>query len=443
MNPRTRYAKSGKFNIAYQVVGEGPIDLVLSPGWVTHLDLSWDVPPLARFLERLAGFSRLILFDKRGTGLSDRVAPDDLPTMEERMDDLRAVMDAAGSERAALFGTIGGGAMSGMFAATYPERTLALILYGTFGKMAPDTGVLARLADSAEASLDRIEQEWGTEGVSVSFWAPSLLADEEGKEAFLRLCRSGVSPGAARVLMQLGYRVDWEAVLPAIRVPTLVMHRTGDLVIPVHQGRKLAEGIPGARFVELPGTDHMMWAGDQDAVIREVEEFLTGLSPQAAPERMLCTILITDIVGSTETLARLGDQRWKEMLSEHHRIVRGTLERFHGREIETAGDSFLAIFDGPARAIECARSVIEGTTAAGFDLRAGLHTGECEVTQEGLRGIAVHIAARVSAAAGPREILVTGTVRDLVAGSGIRFADRGTHALKGIPDQHRLYAVGG
>jgi pimeloyl-ACP methyl ester carboxylesterase/DNA-binding CsgD family transcriptional regulator len=284
---RTRYAKAGGFNIAYQVLGEGPVDVVLTPGWVTHLDLAWDVPPLARFLEQLASFSRLIVFDKRGTGLSDRVHPDTLPKLEQRTEDVLAVMDAAGSERAVLFGTLGGGAMCGLFAATHPDRSLALVLYGTFGRLEPDTGLLARLADTQELALDRVEREWGTEGVGLAFWAPSLLEDEETKAAYLRLTRSGVSPGSARSLMKLGYQLDWETVLPRIRVPTLVLHRSGDLVVPVRQARKLAEGIPGARFVELPGMDHLIWAGDQDTIVDAVRSFLkeAGAGPETAPPR--------------------------------------------------------------------------------------------------------------------------------------------------------------
>jgi pimeloyl-ACP methyl ester carboxylesterase/DNA-binding CsgD family transcriptional regulator len=284
---RTRYAKAGSFNIAYQVLGEGPIDLVLSPGWVTHLDLTWAVPQLARFLEKLASFSRLILFDKRGTGLSDRVHPDTLPTLEQRMEDVLAVMDAAGSERAVLFGTLGGGAMCGLFAATHPERSVALILYGTFGKLEPDTGLLARLADTQELALDRVEREWGTEGVGLAFWAPSLLDDEETKDAYLRLTRSAVSPGSARSLMKLGYQIDWEAILPRIHVPTLILHRTGDLVVPLRQARKLAEGIPGARLVELPGIDHLMWAGDHDAIVDAARSFLEEAGVSSGSETAL------------------------------------------------------------------------------------------------------------------------------------------------------------
>jgi pimeloyl-ACP methyl ester carboxylesterase/DNA-binding CsgD family transcriptional regulator len=296
---RTRYAKAGSFNIAYQVLGEGPIDFVLSPGWVTHLDLAWTVPPLARFLEKLASFSRLILFDKRGTGLSDRVQPDTLPKLEQRMEDVLAVMDAANSERAVLFGTLGGGAMCGLFAATYPERSVALILYGAFGKLEPDTGLLARLADTQELALDRVEREWGTEGVGLAFWAPSLLEDDETKAAYLRLTRSGVSPGSARSLMKLGYQIDWEAVLPRINVPTLVLHRTGDLVVPIRQARKLAEGIPDARFVELPGIDHLMWAGDQDAIVDAARSFLEEAGAGSGSDTALPGLVNTGELGLT------------------------------------------------------------------------------------------------------------------------------------------------
>jgi class 3 adenylate cyclase len=441
VQPVVKYTKTGDFNIAYQVVGNGPIDLLLLPGWITHLELQWDVPPLARLLGRLAGFSRLILFDKRGTGLSDRVSPFELPTLEERMDEVRAVMDAAGSEKAVLFGTIGGGAMSGLFAATFPERALGLILYGTFGRLEPDTGLLARLAPTQEAAVERIEREWGTEGVCVSFWAPSVVTDEETKSAYLRLARSSVSPGSARVLMQMGYAVDWEAFLPAVHVPTLVLHRADDLVVPVHQGRKLAELIPGAKFIELPGSDHLMWAGDQQAVLREVEAFLGTLGPRPRDRRLLMTILFTDIVESTETAARLGDDGWRALLDEHHRVVREQLERYRGHEVETAGDSFLATFDGPARAIECAQGIVESAASIGLTLRAGLHTGEAEVTNDGLRGIAVNVAARTMALAKPGEVLVSSTSKDLVAGSGIAFRDRGTFEMKGLPGEHQLFAV--
>jgi pimeloyl-ACP methyl ester carboxylesterase/DNA-binding CsgD family transcriptional regulator len=292
---RIRYAKSGDFYVAYQVLGDGPFDLLLSPGWVTHLDLAWDIAPLARFLERLASFSRLILFDKRGTGLSDRLNPHTLPTTEQRMDDVRAVLDAVGSEQAALFGTLGGAAMCGLFAAAHPDRCLALILYGTFAKIEPDTGLLSRLADSPDAALDRIEQEWGTEGVGLAFWAPSAVHEEQVKAAYLRLTRSATSPGSARSLMSVGYQLDWVTALARIEVPTLVLHRSGDLVAPVRQGREIAEAIPGARYVELPGVDHLMWAGDQDAILGEVEAFLEEVIPSGeAPPPELGELGLTE-----------------------------------------------------------------------------------------------------------------------------------------------------
>jgi pimeloyl-ACP methyl ester carboxylesterase/DNA-binding CsgD family transcriptional regulator len=271
--------------VAYQVLGDGPFDLLLSPGWVTHLDLAWDIAPLARFLERLASFSRLILFDKKGTGLSDRLNPHTLPTTDQRMDDVRAVLDAAGSEQAVLFGTLGGAAMCGLFAATHPDRCQALILYGTFAKLEPDTGLLSRLADSPDAALDRIEQEWGTEGIGVAFWAPSIVNDEQVKAAYLRLTRSALSPGSARSLMTVGYQLDWDGALAKIQVPTLVLHRSGDLVAPVRQGRQVAEAIPEARYVELPGVDHLMWAGDQESILGEVEAFLRAVIPAGEPPR--------------------------------------------------------------------------------------------------------------------------------------------------------------
>ena len=382
MRPETRYAKSSDVNIAYQTLGNGPLDVVVSIGWVTHLDLAWDVPPLARFYERLAGFARVILFDKRGTGLSDPVVGGSLPTLEERMDDVRAVMDAVGSERAALFGaTIGGAAMCGLFAAMQPRRVEQLILLGALRRLQPDFGALASLGETEEEALDRIENEWGR-GVTVDTWAPSLDRDEALREAWLRLSRASVSPRSARLLMQMGYQVDWEQFMPAIHVPTLVLHRTGDRVVPAVEGRAVAEAIPGARYVEMPGDDHLFWLGDQDAVLAEIQAFLVGTRPIEDPDRVLATILMTDVVGSTQTAAKLGDVRWRRLRDEHDRAVRESLARYRGREIETAGDSFLAIFDGPARAIRCAKAIQETVASLGLRVRAGLHVGECEVLDD-------------------------------------------------------------
>ncbi len=355
------------------------------------------------------------------------------------MEDVLAVMDAVSSERGVLFGTLGGGAMCGLFAASYPERAIALVLYGTFGRLEPDTGLLARIADTPEAALDRLEREWGTEGVGVAFWAPSLLEDEQAVSAYLRLLRAGVSPGSARALMQVGYRLDWEEVLPAIHVPTLVLHRTGDLVVPVGQGRRMAARIPNATFSELPGIDHLVWVGDQDSVIDRVQAFLARVRPTALHDRMLATILFTDVADSTEALSRLGDRGWRDLLRAHRAVVRANLERFGGREVETAEDSFLVTFRGPGQAIRCADAIVNATRPLGIQVRAGIHSGECEVVEDGLRGIAVHIAARVSAVAGPGEIVVSRTVKDLAAGSGIRFWDRGAHALKGVQGEWELF----
>jgi len=439
--PKTRYARAGDLNIAYQVVGDGPVDVVLSPGAWTHLDLQWDVPPLAAFLERLASRCRLILFDKRGTGLSDRLPPTVVPSVDGRIDDIVAVMDAARSSKAILFGTLGGGAVAGTFAATYPERALGLILFGTFGKLEPDTGLLSRIADSEEVALDRIEREWGSESVTLAFWAPSLVTEDDLKDDVLRLARSALSPGSARTLFHMGFKVDWESVLSSIDVPTLVMHRSGDLVVPIRQGRKLAEQIPGARFVELDGMDHFMWVGDQDALFREVDAFLEEVEPHVRSERALRAVLFTDIVGSTEVAARLGDRDWNELLARHHAMVRECLAAHEGREVDTAGDGFFATFERSAPALECAVSVTNTVRELGLQVRAGVHTGECDLVGGKPSGIAVVIGARVAALAGVGEVLATRTVKDLVAGSGIGFEDAGSHELKGVPGLWELYRV--
>lgn len=437
--PRVRYAKRGRFSIAYQVMGEGPVDIVLSPGWVTHLDLAWDVPELARFLRRLSSFGRLILLDTRGTGLSDRVSPDALPPLEEGMEDVLAVMDATGSERAVLFGGLGEGATCCLLAATYPERALALVLYGTYARLEPATGLLARIADTTEAALDRVEREWGTESVGIALWAPSLKGNDQAVSAYLRLLRSGVSPGSARALMQVGYRVNCEAVLPSVHVPTLVLHRTGDLVVPVGQGRRMADGIPNAIFTELPGNDHLMWVGDQDSVVDQVQAFLAEIRPAAPHDRKLVTILLTDVVDSTAIRSGLEDRGRRDLLGAHRAIVRANLERYGGREVRTAGDGFFVTFPGPAQAIRCAGAIINATQPLGLQVRVGIHSGECEVLEDSPRGIAVHIAARVSALARPGEILVSRTVKDLAAGSGISFGERGGHTLNGVQGEWELF----
>jgi pimeloyl-ACP methyl ester carboxylesterase len=440
MEPETRYARSEDLHIAYQVVGQGPSDLVLVPPFVSHVELYWEEPLVNRFLTRLASFSRLILFDKRGTGLSDRVPPDRLPTLEQRMDDVRAVMDAAGSERAALFGPSEGGPMSALFAATYPGRTSALILYGTLASTIRDASYPWPMDPTERRTvIEAIPQHWGR-GTSVDLLAPSLAGDERFRRWWARLERLGASPGAAMALRRMNGQIDIRDTLPVIRVPTLVLHRTDDLDTSIEEGRYLAAHIPGARFVELPGADHLPWA-DQDAILDEVEEFLTGVRPVPEPDRVLATVLFTDIVGSTEHAAELGDRRWGDVLVSHHAIVRRQLDRFRGREVKTVGDGFLATFDGPARAVRCACAIRDGVRSVGVSIRAGLHTGECEFVGDDVRGIAVHIGARVAAKAQSDEVLVSSTVKDLVVGSGIEFEDRGVHRLRGVPGDWRLYTV--
>ncbi len=438
--PETRYAKSGDIHIAYQVIGKGPLDLMYVPGFVSHLEHQWQNARWAHMLRRLASFSRLIMFDKPGTGLSDRLAA--IPTLEQRMDDVRAVMDAVGSERAAFFGVSEGGPMSILFAATYPQRTSALVLYGTYARRmwAPDHP-WGRTEADMHAILERMERDWGKDA-NLGLWAPSVANNEEICRAVATYQRLAASPGAALTILRLTTEIDVRNVLPAVRVPTLVMHRSGDRVTRIEQGRYLAERIRNAKLVELAGDDHIPSIGDGDAVIDEIEEFLTGIRP-AATDRVLATILFTDIVGSTERAITLGDRRWRELLEQYYAVARRELLRFRGREIDTAGDGLFAAFDGPARAIRCACRVRDEVRTLGIDLRSGLHAGECEVLGEKISGIAVHIGARVAASAAAGEVLVSNTVKDLVAGAGIRFESRGTHVLKGVPGEWPLFVVAG
>jgi pimeloyl-ACP methyl ester carboxylesterase len=441
MQAETKYARSGDIHIAYQVLGRGPLDLVYVPGWVSHVELAWEEPTLARFLRRFASFSRLITFDKRGTGLSDRVPNDQLPTLEERMDDLRAVMDAVGSERAALLGVSEGGNLCALFAATYPERTTALVMYGTFAKRiwSPDYP-WAPTPEKREQEYALVESEWGGL-MDLAHYVPSKIDDEEFARRLATYMRRAASPGAAEALLRMNTQIDIRAILPTISVPTLVIHRTGDLDVNVEEGRWLAEQIAGARFVELSGDDHLPWVGDQDAILDEIQEFLTGVRPILESDRVLSTLLFTDIVSSTELADRLGDRAWIELLERHHAMVRRELTRFRGREVDTAGDGFFATFDGPARAIRCALNVVEAGHQIGIKIRAGLHTGEIEVTGPKIGGIALHIGSRVAATSKPGEVLVSSTVKDLVAGSRIHFVDRGTHVLKGVPGEWHLFAA--
>jgi len=440
--PQTRYAKSGDTSIAYQVVGDGPIDLILVLGFATHLELQWESPPLARFFERISSFSRLIIFHKRGTGLSDPVA--DVPTLELRIDDVRAVMDATGSERAALFGISEGGPMSALFAASHPDRVTALVLYGAMGRTteAPDYPWASPAEALRESTAEFIAPHWGQpDGGIVEIFSPSLANDPQATEFNARMERSAASPAMALQLFEMFLDIDVRAVLPTIHVPTLVLHRHGDRVVNRRAGQQLAAKIPDARYVELPGIDHVPWAGDSDAVVGEIEEFLTGARSVAEPERVLATVMFTDIVGSTERAAELGDAHWRELLAAHQAAVRRDLTQFRGREVKTLGDGYLVTFDGPARAIRCGCAIAETARSIGLEVRIGLHCGEVEVIGEDVGGIAVHIAARVGGLAAPGEVLVTGTVKDLVAGSGIPFVNRGAKQLKGIPDEWQLFAA--
>jgi class 3 adenylate cyclase len=438
VHPETRYAKSGEIHIAYQVVGSGPLDLVYVPGWISHVELGWELPDLAHGFERLASFSRLILFDKRGTGMSDPVPDQELPSLETRMDDVRAVMDAVGSERAAIFGASEGGNMSTLYAATYPGRTSALATFGCTAKRVWSRDYpWAPTLEEREAAFSHTERYW-TESHLWNDLAPSL--DAAGIAEISRYYRRCATPGAAVALMRMNTYVDVRSVLPAISAPALVMHRSDDRDANVEEGRYIASHIPGARFVEFAGADHSWWTEGRDAIVDEIEELVTGVRPAPEPTRVLATVLFTDVVSATNHVREMGDRPWAELLERHHRIVRQELERFGGRELDTAGDGFLAAFDGPARAVRCAAAARDAVRELGLELRSGVHTGECELLESKLAGIAVHTGARIAALARPGEVLVSATVRDLVSGSGIAFDDRGIHELKGVGERN-LFAV--
>ncbi len=444
--PEIRFAKSGDVHIAYQVVGDGPVDLVLINDWIWNLELQWENPLCARFLERLASFSRLLLFDKRGNGLSDRTVDLDLFTLEARIDDVRAVMDAAGSEQVVLFGHGDDGApLAATFAAANPERTRALILYAARAKIltAPEYpwGYTPSAMDVWDAER---ESFWGTDAYARRWLrelAPSVANDDRIVRWYSRLLRQSASPGTEAAYSRWMAALDLRGMLSAIHVPTLVLHRTGDRDVPIEGGRDLADRIAGARFVELPGVDSFPWAGDIEPLAAEIETFVTGARPREQADRVLATVLFTDIVGSTEKAAELGDTRWKELLAAHDDRAKAEIDRFRGRYVNTTGDGLLATFDGPARAVRCAEAIMEAIGPLGFEVRAGCHTGEIELDGEHVRGIAVHIGARIEALADPGEVLVSSTVKDLVAGSGLVFEDAGEHQLKGVPDAWRLYRV--
>jgi pimeloyl-ACP methyl ester carboxylesterase/DNA-binding winged helix-turn-helix (wHTH) protein len=439
--PETMYARSGDVNIAYQVIGDAPLDLVFVMGWVSHLEYFWREPNFARFLLRLASFSRLILFDKRGTGLSDRVPINKLPTLEQRMDDVRAVMDAVGSERAALCGVSEGGPMCSLFAATYPEKTIALVMIGTYAKRLRDEEYpWAPTTKERQHFFEEIRAHWGGP-VGIEERAPTMADDAQFREWWATYLRMGASPGAALALTQMNAEIDVRHVLPSVHVPTLVIHRTEDQCLKVDEGRYVAERIPGAKFVELPGQDHLPFVGDQDAILDEVEEFLTGVRHRIEPDRVLATVLFTRIVDSQEHAERLGVSRWQELINRLRAHISKEIGWFRGREIDMVGDRPLAIFDGPARAVRCACAIVEYSSRLGVKMRAGLHTGECDMVDSKVGGIATEIGVEVAKRAAAGEVLVSNTVKDLVAGSGIRFEDRGTHNLAGILGEWRLFGV--
>jgi len=447
VQPETRYARSGDLNIAYQVVGDGPFDLVFVPGYVTHMEMQWKIPTFAPFLEELASFSRLIRFDKRGTGMSDRISG--APTLELRMDDVRAVMDAAGSKRAAFYGLSEGAAMSLLFAATYPERTAALVVRSAFPRsMWAHDYQWGRSEEQYEQEVNRALQAFGPrEQARESVRDLGEFTDEE-TDAFLEMIRYGASPGAVEALHRMNREIDVRQVLPAVRVPTLILRGSEDRLVPAKVAQYMAANMPSARVVEISGAGHLAFAQYYPAIISEVRSFLTqiwesGGWEEQEPDRVLATVLFTDIVRSSERASALGDRGWRELLERHHALVRRELLRFRGRELDTAGDGFLASFDGPARAVRCACAIVESMRELDLEIRAGLHTGECELLDGKVAGIAVHTGARVAALAEPGEVLVSSTVKDLVAGYGIRFADRGVRELAGVPGEWHLFAVEG
>ncbi len=435
----TRFAKAGDLSIAYQTVGAGDVDLILVPQWLSNIEQYWEQPAAAYFLRRLASFSRLIMFDKRGTGLSDSVPS--TQTLEERMDDVIAVMDAVGSERAVLFGPSEGGPMAALFAATYPERCVSLILYGTLARWlrSPDYPQ-GRPAELVAAYGRRWIEGWGT-GASLNVLAPALAGDARFRRWWGRFERHSVRPAMVAPIFETLAELDIRAVLPAIRVPTLILHRRGDRLIDVANARYLAAQIAHARYVELPGENHIYFAGDSDALLDEIEEFVTGSRGVHDPDRVLATVMFTDIVGSTERAARLGDRRWHDLISDHDRVLQDRIADYRGRTVRRTGDGVFAAFDGPARAIRCAVSLLDAGRGLALDLRAGLHTGECQLSGNDLAGVTVHIGARIADLAAPNQVLVSGTVRDLVVGSNIGFQFRGVEALDGVPGEWRLFTV--
>jgi class 3 adenylate cyclase/alpha-beta hydrolase superfamily lysophospholipase len=440
--PETKFTQSGEISIAYQVVGNGPLDLVIVPGFVSHLEQAWEDPSYSRFLMQLASFSRLILFDKRGTGLSDRIGG--IPTLEERMDDVRAVMDSVDSQQAALFGISDGGPMSVLFAATYPERATALVLYGSIakGSRAPDYpwGGGDLEDEGTKAWLEGWRTEWGG-AYELETWAPSMADDEVFRQWWAKYLRLSASPSAVIKVFEMNKGIDIRDILPSIQVPTIVLHRTGDQAVEIEQGQYLAKNIPGAKFLELSGEDHLWWVGDSESIVNAIQEFLTGEQPPMEIDRVLATVLFTDIVDSTKRTAEMGDSRWKDVLDTHNAVMVKEINRFRGRAIRSTGDGYLAVFDGPGRAIRCGIAVRNELGQHGIEIRTGLHTGEIDLMGDDVGGIAVNIAARVLAEAADNEVWVSRTVKDLVVGSGFTFAERGAYNLKGVPGEWSLYSA--
>ena len=439
--PQTRYARSGGVGIAYQVLGTSSVDVLLAPGFPSHLEHAWEQPRLAHFYRRLASFSRLILFDKRGLGLSDRVGESDLPGVEQRMDDIRAVLDEVGSEHATVVGMSDGGPIAALFVATYPERVTGLVMINSYARrLQADDYPWGPTAEDWRAIEETFRKDWGGP-LYLEMVVPSRANDEAFADWWAAYLRRSSSPGAAGAYIRMNAQIDVRAVLPAIHVPTLILHAVGDRICPVEGARYLASRIEAARLVELAGDDHHIWASDLEGVVSQVEQFVIGQRGAPPPESVLTTLLFTDIVGSTETASALGDRRWKTLLESHHAVVRRELERYRGVEVDTTGDGFLAMFDGPARAVRCVLAIKDALAEVGVVIRAGVHTSEVELAGRNVRGVGVHIAARVMTAAQPDEVLVTRVVRDLAVGSGLTFAERGQHALKGVPGEWELLSV--
>jgi class 3 adenylate cyclase len=437
-SPRTRYVKSDDVHVAYQVIGDGPVDVLWVPGFVSNMEAGWQNPHMAALLRRLSSFCRLILFDKRGTGMSDRGSQ--IFTLEQRMHDVQVILDEIGSERAVLFGVSEGGPMSLLYAASYPERTAALVLYGSYAKRswAPDYP-FGWKDEQWERVLGNIEHNWGTpQGTSLAMWAPSLMKDPIAAERMASYFRASASPGAAAAIMKMNREIDVRTILPTIGTPTLILHRTGDRVSEIGHARYMAKHIPNAQLIELSGNDHSYWIGGE-VIVDHVEQFVTGRRQHRQPERMLATVMFIDIINSTERAAMLGDNAWRQLLEKFYSEVREVLQQYKGREVNTSGDGLLATFDGPARAVRCGGAIRDAVRTLGLEVRCGLHTGECEIVAEDLAGIAVHIGARVAHLAGASEILVSQTLRDLVAGSGLTFEPHGSHVLRGVPGEWQLY----